>query len=315
MNVTLYTLGMTAAQVPLVWGASAVLGVAVTFISYVLVSMMLRATGEKNENWQFDQGRRNRIEKGNTTFRLFQPLVDELAGFKPMGSLVKFPTIQKHLESGADPLPWKAEEYVAAKAMEGVVMALLIGGILGWLLGSTIGVMAGLLSWLFIVTALEGDLKKRVRVRVAKIERDLPFAIDLMALTMEAGATFRDSLKTVVHEMRKRSVGQELGRIQTSLSRGQTLIESLEQLQERLPSESIKEVTFAIAKAEELGTPLSQIFMNLAEQMRLRRSQWAEKAAGKAETMINFPALMIMCSCLLIIIAPFVLSAAQNSIF
>ena len=90
---------------------------------------------------------------------------------------------------------------------------------------------------------------------------------------------------------------------------------SLEEFQERLGDKDVDEMVFSIVKAEELGTPLSKIFLSQADQIRLKRSQWAEVAAGKAQTMITFPGLLIMFACLLIVTAPFVIDAIHNSPF
>ena len=43
--------------------------------------------------------------------------------------------------------------------------------------------------------------------------------------------------------------------------------------------------------------------------MRLKRSQWAEKAAGTAQVNIVLPGMVIMIACLIIIGAPFILEA------
>ena len=66
-------------------------------------------------------------------------------------------------------------------------------------------------------------------------------------------------------------------------------------------------MVFAINKGEELGTPLSAILRDQAEQMRLKRSQRGEKAAAEAQVNIVFPGMVVMIACLLVVIAPIVL--------
>lgn len=63
---------------------------------------------------------------------------------------------------------------------------------------------------------------------------------------------------------------------------------------------------------EELGTPLADIFSNLADQMRLRKSQWAEAVAGKAQIKIHGPQLIIMVACMLTILAPFIFEGISS---
>jgi hypothetical protein len=43
--------------------------------------------------------------------------------------------------------------------------------------------------------------------------------------------------------------------------------------------------------------------------MRLKRSQWAEKAAAHAQVKIVFPGVLVMVACLLVVMAPIMLPA------
>jgi pilus assembly protein TadC len=84
-------------------------------------------------------------------------------------------------------------------------------------------------------------------------------------------------------------------------------------LKSRIGEDALGELVFAVQKAHELGTPLGQVFRRLAEQLRRRRSQAAEKAAGRANANITFPGLIVMAACVLLIVAPFVLKAIDQS--
>jgi tight adherence protein C len=65
----------------------------------------------------------------------------------------------------------------------------------------------------------------------------------------------------------------------------------------------------AIIEGEALGTPLADTMRTQAEQIRLKRSQWAEKAAEESKVALVFPAMIIMVACLAIVVAPFILGA------
>jgi hypothetical protein len=58
---------------------------------------------------------------------------------------------------------------------------------------------------------------------------------------------------------------------------------------------------------------MSEAFLTLAEQLRRKKSQWVEAAAGRAQAHITFPGLVIMCACLLIALAPFVIDAGLQA--
>jgi tight adherence protein C len=76
-----------------------------------------------------------------------------------------------------------------------------------------------------------------------------------------------------------------------------------------MADEDSKDLIGAIIQGETLGTPLAKSLRVQAEQLRLKRSQWAEKAAEESKVALVFPAMLIMAACLAIVVAPFVLSA------
>ena len=135
--------------------------------------------------------------------------------------------------------------------------------------------------------------------------------MDLIALTMEAGGGFQECLRTAVKENGDHPLTDEMAEVLRQISLGRPRNEALSGMQERLQDEDINELVFAINKGEELGTPLSSILRDQAEQMRLKRSQRGEKAAGEAEVNILFPGMVLMLACLLVVIAPIVLPAVM----
>src|SRR5262249_12942364 len=150
-----------------------------------------------------------------------------------------------------------------------------------------------------------------VRRRKRVLER-LPFALDLMALMMEAGGNFPECLAAAVQENANHPLGEEFGEVLREINLGRTRKEALEGLKERLRDDDVSELVFALVKGDELGTPLAQTLRTQATQMLLKRSQTVEKEAAEAQVMIVFPGMVIMVACLLIIIAPFLLQAVYT---
>ena len=98
---------------------------------------------------------------------------------------------------------------------------------------------------------------------------------------MEAGGGFQECLQTAVSENGDHPLTEELAEVLRQISLGRPRSEALKALQERLHDDDVSELVFAINKGEELGTPLSAILREQAEQMRLKRSQRGEKAAAE----------------------------------
>ena len=286
--------------------------IAVTWFVIQLQRILQRHITERAAPWEFEEARRIRIRRENTAFRLFEPLIDELSESKLLSSVVRPDKVNRALTSGGSPLPWKPDEFVATKFMEGILVAVPIAFLLTGFVDLSSNLSVVFLVIAIYLTQAVRSLDRVARERVEEIEIRLPFGIDLIALMMQAGAGFTESVETLVADAKDHPLGEEFSRVLTDIRAGQPLNEALNNLQSRLNSPDINDMVFAIHKATELGTPLSDIFLSMADQIRLKRSQWAEKAAGKAQAMISFPALVVMCSCLLIIIGPFVLSAIEQ---
>jgi len=295
--------------------ATIVGGIATAWLAYVICTMVFRDYRMQAESWEFEENRRIEIRKVSRVYRWLEPLVEELEGVTWLHTLGSKAKVEKALQLRATTAPWTAEEYLAVRTILGVSIGVGVLVLVSMAFGPVIAVIGGFMAGIGYLRFGAQSLTSVATTRMGKFKRRLPFTVDLMALMMEAGAGFRESLRTVVNESRDHPVGEEMGSVLGGLARGQSMRASLEELQERLGDKDVDDMVFAINKAEELGTPLSKIFLSMADQIRLKRSQWAEVAAGKAQTMITFPGLVIMLACLLIVTAPFVIDAIQNSPF
>ena len=293
----------------LLLAASACAGFAAATLAALVQRSVLRPRPTGAAAWEFETSRRLKLSAGNSTFRWFEPLVDELAARHRRRNPVGLEKIGAHLTSLNTPLPWKPEEYVAAKQLESAIGGLFGFG-LGYVLGGVLlGLLLGGLAFFVLTRMAVHDLGEKAGRRTSIVKRRLPFAVDLLALMLQAGGGLLESLKTLVTDLRGHPLGLELETITEEIRLGRSLRESLVRFQQRVPDDDVAELVFSINKGEEFGTPLAQTFRIQADQMRLKRTQWAEKAAGAAQVAIVLPGMIIMIACLLIIGAPFVLSA------
>lgn len=291
------------------------MGTAVAWFAYHIFSMVYRPYRESAESWEFEEKRRIALRCGNRIYRWFEPLVDELKENSFLGWVGGVSLVENSLRFHGEALPWTPGEFLAMSTIRGFIYGVTAGFLVSCVSGLVFSVVIALFIGIGYLRYSVQQLSGESALRMARFKRRLPFAVDLMALMMEAGAGFRESLRTVVNESQDHPIGVEFATVLHALARGQSMRASLEEFKERLGDKDVDEMVFSIVKAEELGTPLSKIFLSQADQIRLKRSQWAEVAAGKAQTMITFPGLLIMFACLLIVTAPFVIDAIHNSPF
>lgn len=288
-------------------------GLASAILAAQLVRVICRDPEQQKSIPDFQRERLRTLRRGNMLFRWFEPFVVELSQLRATAFVARFWQIQKRLDAAAFSLPWHPQELLAVWSIQGVLLglALLIAGH-SWLSPVTQFLLPGSLLFAYILYR-KRSLDRLVSRRLQIVRRRLPYAVDLMALMMEAGASFQESLTALVAESRNHPLGEEFARVLQEIECGQTLATALQGMADRLRVEDLSEIVLAVQTAEELGSPLSHTFLELAERMRTKQSLWAEKRAGEAKANITFPGIIIMVACLVIVVAPFVLQALYEA--
>ncbi len=289
---------------------SLLIGIAVAGVAYVLIDIMLRPRVVSRSLGRFEVDRREKMRAASATYRLFEPWVDELAA-PILRANNGLDLVQQHLLSAGIAVPWTPAEFLATKRIEAFGAAG-IGFGLGWAWGGLTSALIGCAAGFYIYEVLAKRLLKSVAIRrQIKLKRRFAATVDLMALMMEVGAGFQESLTVAAEESKGNPLGDELAIVRRDLTMGKRE-DALRNFSRRTQDDDIEEVVMSVIEGEALGTPLAKIFRVQAEQMRQKRTQWAEKSSAEAEVALVFPAMLIMVACLILVAAPFVLTAIFN---
>jgi len=144
----------------------------------------------------------------------------------------------------------------------------------------------------------------RVR-RFCAINRGLPYAIDLMALSISAGLDFPGALHQVVTRAKaNEALRDELGYILQQFQLGRTRAQVLNELAFRVPIEAVREFVHALLQAEERGTPVANALEIQASTARIRRANLAESAASDMRGKMVLPTMMIVGVSMMLIAIP-----------
>lgn len=222
--------------------------------------------------------------------------------------------IRRNLVAAGNPSYLIPEEFLALALLAGLLLAASLGTFHLMALGSfsVIAVFAGIGSGMGAVL-LQLHLKASERVRL--ISKRVPYALDLIALAMGAGATFTEAVRTVVREDTEDPFNAELKTVLAEIELGSTRRKALENLSERVPLDMLRAIVASVIQAEELGTPLSEVLRSQATLLRMQRSTRAENAAAVASVRILVPSLLILMSVILAVFSPMVLRAFRKGIF
>ena len=144
----------------------------------------------------------------------------------------------------------------------------------------------------------------RARSRKEKVRAELPDALDLLAVSVEAGMGF-DGAITKLTEHMDGALSEEFSLTLGEMRVGESRQEALKKMAERVDTPEVSSFTRAIIQADQLGISLGRILRVQAADTRLKRQAAAEEKAMKAPIKMLFPtALFIFPAMFIIILGP-----------
>ena len=151
-------------------------------------------------------------------------------------------------------------------------------------------------------------LKKALAIRHRSIQRSLPFTLDLLTLSVEAGLDFMTSLQRFTERTKIDSLAEELIRVVREIQIGKTRREALRNMAERVNLPELKSVVNALIQADELGVSIGSILRIQSDQIRQRRFERAEKLANEAPVKMLAPLILfIFPAVFLILLGPIIM--------
>jgi tight adherence protein C len=198
--------------------------------------------------------------------------------------------IDAKLERAGYPGGLRGADWVGVK-----LMSLIAFAVLAFLLGLLIGKGAIVLGLLFMIVggavgyiAPEFWLGKKIAARSMAMVLQLPDALDLLTISVEAGLGFDAALAKVVEKMEGPLV-DEFRQALAEVRMGRTRREALRDVANRADAQPVSNFIGAIVQAEQLGVPIAKVLQIQSNQLRIERRQRAEEAAAKAPVKMLFP--------------------------
>jgi tight adherence protein C len=201
--------------------------------------------------------------------------------------------------------------FLAAKAAGGIgaiVLGMVFGGAISGSVGVFVfGAMLGGMGFLapdFVVGSLARKRRERIRTQ-------LPDALDLLAVSVEAGLGFDGAISKLIDHM-DGPLTEEFGLTLNEIRIGESRQDALKKLSERADTPEISGFTRAITQADQLGISLGRILRVQATDTRQRRQAAAEEKAMKAPIKMLFPTvLFIFPAMFLVILGPAFLNLSK----
>jgi tight adherence protein C len=144
-------------------------------------------------------------------------------------------------------------------------------------------------------------LGRKARQRQEEILYNLPYAIDLLSISVEAGMGFDAAVGYTMRKI-KGPLAEEFSKTLNEIRLGKPRLEALEDLGNRTGVEDLKTFVTAVVHASRLGGSITNTLRIQAQSIRVRRRQRAQEQAMKAPVKMVFPLVLFIFPALFIVI-------------
>ena len=252
---------------------------------------------------------RHFLDRPALGFRLAWPLIRVLVhhGARFVGEETRR-SVSLRLRRGGVEYSVSAHEFIAARIVSAAAFALFSALLLS---------MLGHAAWAFAPLAAAGGffypelwLREVTARRQNAIVRTLPFYLDIITLSVEAGSNLTGGLTQAVQKSSESPLRRELSRVLRDIRAGRTRADALRDLAERTGERAVRNLVSGLIQAERTGSSLGPLLRAQAEQLRSERFQRAEKQAMEAPVKLLGPLVMFIFPTTFLVLIFLVLSKA-----
>ena len=145
-------------------------------------------------------------------------------------------------------------------------------------------------------------LWSRRKERSRKLLRQLPFAMDLLTLSVEAGLDFGQALNEVTSRLPEGYLTEELQYTIKQMRLGMTRAEALRTLAHRVHLPAFHTLTSVLVQADRLGMGIGPALRAQSESLRTKRYQKAEELGAAAAQKILLPLILLVLPSVILLI-------------
>lgn len=234
-------------------------------------------------------------ESGSTTpglaYRALEPALRALAAAaRRLSPLGRVDLIRRRIVYAGRERTTSVERMLAFKALAGIA---------GFFFGATVqplglaSLPAGLIFAALAAFVPDFYLESKARARQEHIARDLPEALDLLAITVEAGLGLEQAMETVTANLTG-PLADELNRLLREIELGVSRREALGNLRDRTDVPELSSFIVALIQADQVGAPIAEVLRVQSAQVRLKRRQRAREKAAQVPVKILFPLIFFV---------------------
>ncbi|MCM8710235.1 type II secretion system F family protein [Clostridium sp. SYSU_GA19001] len=144
-------------------------------------------------------------------------------------------------------------------------------------------------------------ISRRIETRKYKILKDLPYSLDLITVSVEAGLSFDGAMARVVANI-SGELCDEFAKALKEIRMGIERKTALRNMSERCDVRELSMLVTSLIQADELGVSLGRVLRIESANLREHRKQAAREKAMKAPVKILFPLIFFIFPAIFVII-------------
>ena len=161
-----------------------------------------------------------------------------------------------------------------------------------------------LLAFIFPIFLLNDAVKERHK----KLSRELPYTLDLLTISVEAGLDFIMAMSRVIEKGKPGPLRKEMSLMMQEIKLGKRRREALQNMSDRNRHPDLKTIVAAMIQADQMGASLGPILRIQSDLLRRKRMLLAEKLAQEAPVKMLMPLIgCIFPAVFLILLVPIIL--------
>ncbi len=254
------------------------------------------------ENRQF-------MDRPPVGFRIVWPLIQAFVyHFGQHVSETKLSAAHLRLKRSGVEFVVSPQQFIAAKYVSTILFGVVVAFVLSRVSSSAavFALVASVGGWFYPELWL-----REVGVRRQNaIVKQLPFYLDIITLSVEAGSNLTGGITQAVQKSSDSPLRSELSRVLRDIRAGKPRATALRDLVERTGSQAVQNLVSALIQAEKTGSSLGPLLRAQSEQLRLERFQRAEKLAMEAPVKMLGPLVMFIFPCTFIVLGFLITSKA-----
>lgn len=150
-------------------------------------------------------------------------------------------------------------------------------------------------------------IKSAIQRRQQEVIASMPFCVDMLALSVEAGLDFIAAMQKVIEKAKSSALTEEFEILIREIRIGASRGEALRNLAWRIDLIQISSFCATLIAADSVGASIGPILKALSNEIRQKKSSEVEKKGATAATKILFPMMfLIIPAVLLIVFSPMI---------